>query len=767
MEVILFLATAILVALLLVVLFQLKSYSGINLPPGKMGLPIIGESLEYVAALQKGAMKKFIDDRMRAFSPEIFKTSLLGENVIVFCSQAGHKFLFSNENKLVQGWWPSTYRKIFTSDQQSSRKKPVNKVMRKIVQGFFKGETLRNHIHVIDSTAKKQLELIKLSNDEESVVAVFPLVKMFTSGLACKLFMSIEDPVHAAKVIKHTDHLAAGVIAIPIDFPGTTFNSAIKSAKLVKKEILLVTKQRKIDLAEKKASATQDILSHMLLISDEDGVFMSETEIGNRILGLLMAGYNTSSRAITAVVKYLGELPHIYNEVLREQTEIANAKEPGKCLNWDDVQMMNFSWNVACEAMRLDSPAKGSFREALTDFTYAGYLIPKGWKLHWTTTATHKNPDYFPNPSKFDPSRFEGNGPAPYTYVPFGGGPRLCPGKEYARLEILVFMHHLVRRYRMEKMVPEGKTNSTPIQAKDVRVRLRRHSKGISQVFEVLPKNRDELQCRGSLDKVLKWYQWIVVYPTLKKLVDDMGFEKFCLIKAENSDNRLIHALVERWWLSTSTFHFPCGELGFKPLDFVILTSISFGRGRELPYDERYSKLEEGKKMFPGSQAPTSGYLATLTNYDIIGASLFDWGTLIMAALYRGLDEVSILRDRKAIGDPRDMGWFMDVAGPNDPIPIPVIQVPYLCLTTYSTNELWHQNQGIRYAAYEDSRELADNNTELRRELRQRDEIIRETSEKLVEMFISYQTEPVVQYTYDESLALSRRTRQRRRSRPS
>ncbi|KAF6149731.1 hypothetical protein GIB67_017464 [Kingdonia uniflora] len=78
-----------------------------------------------------------------------------------------------------------------------------------------------------------------------------------------------------------------------------------------------------------------------------------------------------------------------------------------------------------------------------------------------------------------------------------------------------------------------------------------------------------------------------------------MGFADFCSINAGNLDNRLIHALVERWWPSTHTFHFPCGKLGFTPLDFVRLTGISFGRGRELLYDERYSKLE-AEKMFPG-----------------------------------------------------------------------------------------------------------------------------------------------------------------------
>ncbi|KAF6161312.1 hypothetical protein GIB67_009199 [Kingdonia uniflora] len=161
-------------------------------------------------------------------------------------------------------------------------------------------------------------------------------------------------------------------------------------------------------------------------------------------------------------------------------------------------------------------------------------------------------------------------------------------------------------------------------------------------------------------------------------MVDSMGFADFCSINAGNSDNRLIHALVERWWPSTHTFRFPCGELDFTLLDFVMLTGISCGRGRELPYNEGYSKLEEAEKIFPGitssdmryemdivyarafiaymmgnlffSNGVTSlrsGYLAALTNYNIIGALSFDWGTSIMEALYRGFDEVSILRPEK------------------------------------------------------------------------------------------------------------------------
>ena len=65
----------------------------------------------------------------------------------------------------------------------------------------------------------------------------------------------------------------------------------------------------------------------------------------------------------------------------------------------------------------------------------------------WSPYSTHRNPKYFPDPHKFDPSRFEGAGPAPFTFVPFGGGPRMCPGNEFARMEILMILHRLVTRF--------------------------------------------------------------------------------------------------------------------------------------------------------------------------------------------------------------------------------------------------------------------------------------------------------------------------------
>ncbi|KAI3865141.1 hypothetical protein MKX03_029228 [Papaver bracteatum] len=439
-------------------------------PPGKTGWPIIGETIKYVNAGRKGVPEYFIQERMKKYSKDIFKTSLLCETTAVLCGPAGNKFLFTNENKLVFAWWPRTIEKIFPPPSNISGQDEAKK-MRRILPQFLCPETLRRHIPVIDRVVMQYLER---DWDNKKQVTVYPLAKSYTFGLGCHLFLSIEDLSRIEELGEPFRYLVAGIFSFPIDLPGTPFNRGIKASKFIRNELLLIIKQRKIDLAEKNALPTQDILSHMLSSVDDDGNCMNELDIANRILGLLIGGFDATSATISFIMKYLAELPHVYDEVRKEQMEIASSKGPEESLSWNDMQKMKYSWNVVCEILRLEPPLQGAFREAIADINYGGFSVPKGWKLYWSAHSTHKDPNYFKEPEKFDPMRFEGKGPAPYTYVPFGGGPRMCPGKEYAKLSILAFMYHVVRRYKWEKVLPDEKIVVNPIRlpAKGLPIRL-------------------------------------------------------------------------------------------------------------------------------------------------------------------------------------------------------------------------------------------------------------------------------------------------------
>ncbi|XP_044474191.1 beta-amyrin 28-monooxygenase-like [Mangifera indica] len=454
-------------------LFRSESKSShVNLPPGKMGLPFIGETLEFLNTGRKGHPEKFISDRIAKYSSPIFKTSILAEPTVVVCGAVANKFLFSNENKLVESWWPDSVYKIFPSSAQTSSKEESKK-MRKMLPNFLKPEALMKYTGIMDSIAQSHFQAAWEGQEQ---VLVFPLAKKYTFWVACKVFLSLEDPERVAKFADPFNVLASGIISLPVDFPGFPFNRAIKASNIIRKEIMSIIKQRKIDLAEKETSP-KDILSHMLQATDENGKHMNELDIADKIIGLLIGGHDTASAAITFIIKYLSEIPHIYSQVLEEQMEIAKSKKPGELLNWEDIQKMKYSWNVACEVMRLAPPVQGAFSEAINNFVFHGFSIPKGWKLYWSANSTHRDPECFPEPEKFDPSRFAGNGPAPYTFVPFGGGPRMCPGKEYARLEILVFMHNVVKRFSWEKLISDEKitVDPMPMPSKGLPVRLIPH----------------------------------------------------------------------------------------------------------------------------------------------------------------------------------------------------------------------------------------------------------------------------------------------------
>ncbi|XVF23062.1 hypothetical protein REPUB_Repub13aG0005600 [Reevesia pubescens] len=470
MELSLIVLLAPIVLTLVVATFALRprSSDARDLPPGSLGWPIVGETLEFLF----GKPEKFVFDRMNKYSPRIFKTKILGEETAVICGPDGHKFMFSNEQKLFTAFRPHSMQKLFRSYQAAAPVQIARDAVTKTLRspGFLKPEALIRYLGKMDSITQQQMQKYWQGKDE---VKAFPLTKTLTLTVACRFFLGTDDPERISRLVANFDDITLGMHSIPVNFPGTIFYRANKAAAAIRRELREVIKEKKSAMAT--GAPMQDILCHMIVATDPSGKYMPEDEIADKIMGLLVAGYSTVATAMTFFMKYVGERPDIYAKILAEQSEIEAAKKPGELLNWDDIQKMKYSWNVLYEVMRLTPPLQGTFREALTDFTYAGYTIPKGWKIYWTVSTTNKNPEYFPEPDKFDPSRYdEGNTFPPFTFVPFGGGPRICPGKEYARLAILTFVHNVVKRFEWELVHPKEKIigDMMPTPEKGLPIRL-------------------------------------------------------------------------------------------------------------------------------------------------------------------------------------------------------------------------------------------------------------------------------------------------------
>ncbi|KAJ7960743.1 Cytochrome P450 [Quillaja saponaria] len=211
-----------------------------------------------------------------------------------------------------------------------------------------------------------------------------------------------------------------GVWAIPINLPFTRYNNSLRESAWVQDMVKELVHEKRVQIEQQGASPHQDLITFLLSIWNEDGKeVLSENEIVHNVILTVVAGYDASFIAITFLIRILANEPTVYAGVLQ-----------GESLTWEDLAKMKYIWRLAMETLRMFPPIFGSFRKALTDTEYNGYVIPKGLQILWFAPMTHMDNSIFPEPSKFNPSRFENQASIPpYSFfITFGGGSRMCPG---------------------------------------------------------------------------------------------------------------------------------------------------------------------------------------------------------------------------------------------------------------------------------------------------------------------------------------------------
>jgi cytochrome P450 len=201
---------------------------------------------------------------------------------------------------------------------------------------------------------------------------------------------------------------------------------------------------------------TPDDLLQMLLDAryEDNGEPMAENQLVDELNILLVAGHETSANALAWALYLLARYPE---EQQKLADEISRVLPPGQEVEFQDLPRLPYALQVVQEAMRLYPPAWIMDRVATEDDEFQGHRIAKGSVFSLYLYGLHHHAGLWPDAEVFRPERFAaGAEPAPpaYGYLPFGGGPRLCVGNQFALTELQLVLIQTLRRYQVALAAP-------------------------------------------------------------------------------------------------------------------------------------------------------------------------------------------------------------------------------------------------------------------------------------------------------------------------
>jgi len=191
---------------------------------------------------------------------------------------------------------------------------------------------------------------------------------------------------------------------------------------------------------------SKDLLDLLIEAQDEStGSVLSDKEISDQVLTFLLAGHETTSVAMSWVLYCLGQHPDVAKKVTEEVTSVLANEE----LTWEALDKFKYLGNVIKETMRLFPPAPITNRKPIKDDIICGQPIPAGTAIIICPGVQHRLPQYWENPEKFDPDRWDKNTEPVnnFTYMPFLAGPRGCIGNKFAIAEMKTVLATLLNQF--------------------------------------------------------------------------------------------------------------------------------------------------------------------------------------------------------------------------------------------------------------------------------------------------------------------------------
>jgi cytochrome P450 len=335
---------------------------------------------------------------------------------------------------------------MFVAEGEAWRRK------RTLIQPAFHKQKLDALATLMTDTGAETIERWRASAGSGAPLDIAPEMMRASLLVVIKAFFSVDFPGETSAMTRAlTTLMHAGErriwapFSLPLSFP-TPENRRIREA--------IATFDRAIfELIEarRRSGVAQDDLLSLILDSrfEDTGEPMSNREIRDELMTMVIAGHETTAMAIAWACHLLSRHPEAAEKLMAEVDAVLAGRTPTVA----DLANLAYTKMVIQEGMRIYPPFWSMSREAIGDDELGGFHIPAGSVVMLCPYVVHRNPAVWEDPERFDPERFSAErsrGRPKFAYFPFGGGPRICVGSAFAMMEATLLLAMITQRYRME-----------------------------------------------------------------------------------------------------------------------------------------------------------------------------------------------------------------------------------------------------------------------------------------------------------------------------
>ena len=344
---------------------------------------------------------------------------------------------------------------------------------RRLIQPAFHKKQLLLILDAIQAAIDHEIARVKIGEPFD----VFPVFNDLAFQTVVKALFTTEIPKSTIARLQDITERAQMMLVKELRQPYKSW--WFKWGGAIKKHIDLVNEAREIlrTLVEERRAkkAKGDLLDMLLEARYEDGSAMSEAQLLDEILILFVAGHETTSNALTFTTELLARHPKVQEKVYAE----ISAAEPYTHDQMEFIKACPYTKQVIEESMRLYPPAYFIDRVNYEVDGWEGFDIPKGSNILFSIHEIHRHPDLWEQPEAFIPERFASDKAKAYSsqYYPFGAGPRMCIGNNFAMLEMVLAIASLVKKYHIDlKQTPIAFQPLITLKPKDAILVFRKRS---------------------------------------------------------------------------------------------------------------------------------------------------------------------------------------------------------------------------------------------------------------------------------------------------